>query len=147
MSRELLIAILASGAFAGLLDIGAAALINRAAPAAILRFIASGLLGPKALRGGAAASALGFVLQLAMGIIIAAVYGLASLWLPMLARMWIGCGIAYGFGIFIVMTYAVVPLSRAPGRPPASVSKASQDLAAMIGFGLIVAYAVHRASF
>lgn len=87
MSPYLLSAVLIGGMVAGILDIGAAAAINRTGPVAILRVIASGLLGPKALKGGTLAAGLGFLLQLAMSIVIAAIYGLASLWLPILARI------------------------------------------------------------
>ncbi|PZV33858.1 hypothetical protein [Mesorhizobium kowhaii] len=146
MGPDLLSAVLIGGMVAGILDIGAAAAINRKGPLAILRGIASGLLGPKALKGGALASASGFLLQLAMSVVIAAIYGLASLWLPILARMWIATGLAYGVGVFVVMTYIVVPLSVAPSRPLPGISKIAKDLLAMLGFGLIIAYAVHRAS-
>ena len=110
----LLCAILIGGIVAGTLDIGAAAAVNRLAPLAILRFVASGLLGAKALKGGLATSAWGFVLQLAMSIVIAAIYGFASLWLPLLADMWIAGGLIYGVGVYIVMTHVVLPLSAAP---------------------------------
>jgi hypothetical protein len=146
MSSHLLIAILIGGMVAGILDIGAAAAINRKGPVAILHVIASGLLGVKALKGGSLTSALGFLLQLAMSIAIAAIYGLASLWLPILARMWIATGLAYGVGVFVVMTHVVVPLSAAPSRPTPGISKITKDLLAMLGFGLIVAFAVHQAS-
>ena len=147
MSPDLLSAVLIGGMVAGVLDIGAAAAINRKGPLAILRGIASGLLGPKALNGGTLTSAWGFLLQLAMSIVIAAIYGLASLWLPILARMWIATGLAYGVGVFVVMTYIVVPLSAAPSRPLPGISKIAKDLLAMLGFGLIIAYSVHRVSF
>jgi len=147
MSPCLLAAILIGGTIAGILDIGAAAAINRMGPMAILRVIASGLLGPKAMQGGASASAVGFLLQLAMSIVIAAIYGLASLWLPILASLWIAAGLAYGVGVYVVMTYIVVPFSAAPSRPRPGTSKIAKDLLAMLGFGLIIADAVHRASF
>jgi len=147
MSPHLLSAVLIGGMVAGILDIGAAAAINRTGPLAILRVIASGLLGPKALKGGTLAAALGFLLQLAMSIVIAAIYGLASLWLPILATMWIATGLIYGVGIFVVMTYVVLPLSAAPSRPLPGIAKITKDLLAMLGFGLIIAYAVHQASF
>ena len=83
----------------------------------------------------------------AMSIVIAAIYGLVSLWLPLLATMWIAAGLAYGVGIFVVMTYVVIPLSAAPSRPLPGMSKIGKDLLAMLGFGLIIAYTVHRASF
>jgi hypothetical protein len=147
MRPDLLSAILIGGMVAGTLDIGAAAVINRKDPLTILRVIASGLLGAKALNGGTLASAWGFLLQLAMSTVIAAIYGLASLWLPILARMWIATGLAYGVGVFLVMTYVVVPFSAAPSRPLPGISKIAKDLLAMLGFGLIIAYSVHRASF
>jgi hypothetical protein len=147
MRPDLLSAVLIGGVIAGTLDIGAAAVINRKDPLAILRVIASGLLGAKALNGGTLASAWGFLLQLAMSIVIAAIYGSASLWLPILARMWIATGLAYGVGVFLVMTYVVVPFSAAPSRPLPGISKIAKDLLAMLGFGLIIAYSVHRASF
>jgi hypothetical protein len=147
MRPDLLSAVLIGGVVAGILDIGAAAVINRKHPLAILRVIASGLLGAKALNGGTLASAWGFLLQLAMSIVIAAIYGAASLWLPILARMWIATGLAYGVGVFLVMTYVVVPFSAAPSRPLPGISKIAKDLLAMLGFGLIIAYSVHRASF
>lgn len=50
-----------------------------------------------------------------MSIVIAAIYGLASLCLSM--RMWIATGLTYGVCVFVVMTYVVVPLSAAPSRP------------------------------
>ena len=99
MSSHLLIAILIGGMVAGILDIGAAAAINRKGPVAILHVIASGLLGAKALKGGSLTAALGFLLQLAISIVIAAIYGLACLWLPILVRMWIATGLAYGVGV------------------------------------------------
>jgi hypothetical protein len=143
----LLNAVLIGGIVAGTLDIGAAAATNRMAPLAILRFVASGLLGVKALKGGMLTSAWGFVLQLAMSVVIAAIYGFASLWLPILADMWIAGGLLYGVGVYLVMTYVVLPLSAAPRRPSPGIAKMAKDLVVMLGFGLIVAYAVHRGSF
>ena len=146
MSPRLLSAILVGGIVAGILDIGAAAVINRTSPVAILRVIASGLLGPKELEGRTLTSVLGFVLQLLMSVVIAAIYGFTSLWMPILARMWVATGLIYGVSVFVVMAYVVVPLSAAPRRPHAGISKITKDLLAMLGFGLIVALSVHRVS-
>jgi hypothetical protein len=49
-----------------------------------------------------------------MSIVIAAIYGLASLWLPILAMMWITAGLAYGVGVFVVVTYVVVRFQPRP---------------------------------
>ncbi|MGO4568626.1 hypothetical protein AB4Z52_27130 [Rhizobium sp. 2YAF20] len=143
--QSLTMAVIIGGAVAGILDIGAAAAINRVDPKRILRIVASGILGHGAMTG-ADAPYLGFFLQVAMGIFIAAIYAVASLWIPLLASMWMMGGLAYGIAIFFVMTYVVVPLSAAPRRPPALLSKHSKDMLAMLGFGLIVAYAVYIAT-
>jgi hypothetical protein len=60
--------------------------------------------------------------------------------------MWIPAGLAYGVGIYVVMTYVVMPLSAAPKGSPPGLAKIGKDLLAMLGFGLIIAYAVHVAS-
>ena len=144
--QSLTLAAIIGGAVAGILDIAAAAAINRVDPTRILRVVASGILGHGAMTG-ADAPYLGFILQVAMGIIIAAIYAVASLWIPPLASIWVVGGLAYGVAIFFVMTYIVVPLSAAPKRPPASLEKLAKDMLTMLGFGLIVAYAVHLATF
>jgi hypothetical protein len=146
MLKRVVIAAVIAGAVAGLLDIGAAALINGLGLDVIMRAIARGVLGPAAMKGGTNAAILGLVLQVLMGILIALIYGLASLRLPILARRWITFGLAYGVGIFFVMNYVVVPLS-AVGMVPQfkTLAFAGQHMAAMLGFGLICAFAAHRA--
>jgi hypothetical protein len=79
-------AIVLGGVVAGTLDIGAAALINWASPALILRFVAGGLLGKTALDGGAAIALLGYGVQIAMSLIIAAIYVGAGRRLGVVAR-------------------------------------------------------------
>ena len=56
-------AVIVGGLIAGTVDIGAAALINRADPSVVQQFIAGGLLGPAALQGGAYTMWLGLFLQ------------------------------------------------------------------------------------
>jgi ABC-type transport system involved in cytochrome c biogenesis permease component len=67
-----------------------------------------------------------------MSIVIAAIYGLASLCLSM--RMWIATGLTYGVCVFVVMTYVVVPLSAAPSRPAPGISNIIKDLLALLGW-------------
>jgi len=137
-------AILLGGLIAGTVDIGAASLINMLSPVFISQFIAGGLLGKAALTGGMQAAALGVALQWAMSIIIAAIYVFASGWLPMLRRQWALWGILYGTPVYFVMTYVVVPLSawhRVAKFMPLSFA---ENMAAMMVFGLIVAYFASR---
>ena len=139
MRSNLLRAILAGGLVAGTIDIGVAALINWIDPLIILRAIASGLLGRDAYRGGLPVSALGLGLQEAMSLIIAAIFVLAATRLPVLTQRWIAAGLAYGVGIYLVMTFVVVPLSAAVPKQHLTVESVVENLAAMLLFGLIIA--------
>ncbi len=140
MRKSDLTAILLGGLVAGTIDIGAAALINVANPILILHFIAGGLLGKKALAGGAAVALLGLVLQWVMSLIIAAIYVVSSHWIPILWRRWIVSGLAYGVIIFFVMNYAVVPLSAWARRPHLTAEQFAENMLAMLLFALIIAF-------
>jgi hypothetical protein len=143
-ARTLVTASLAGGIIAGTIDIGAACLINGRSIPFILHAIAGGLLADRSFAGGAATAVLGAALQGAMGILIAAIYVLAGLWLPALRRRWVACGLAYGVVIFLVMNYVVVPLSAWQRFPHFSAAKLAANLAAMLLFGLIVAFFARR---
>jgi hypothetical protein len=143
-ARALLTASLAGGIVAGTIDIGAACLINGRSVAFILHAIAGGLLAQRSFAGGAATAVLGAALQEGMGILIAAIYVAAGEWLPALRRRWVAFGLAYGVGIFVVMNYVVVPLSAWRRFPHFSAAKFAANLAAMLLFGLIVAYFARR---
>jgi len=131
-----------AGLIAGTIDIGAACTINQVGPVPILRFIASGLLGTP-LPHEPWVYCLGTVLQWLMSIIIAAIFVFASSKIPALLRNWIAAGIAYGIVVYFVMTFVVVPLSRAKSGHVTMTSFA-ENLAAMILFGLIVSYTAKR---
>jgi uncharacterized membrane protein YagU involved in acid resistance len=143
-SRPLITAALAGGVVAGTIDIGAACLINGRSIPFILHAIAGGLLAQRSFAGGAATALLGAVLQEGMGILIAAIYVVAGEWLPQLRRRWVSCGLAYGVVIFFVMNYVVVPLSAWRRFPHFSPGKFAANLAAMLLFGLIVAFFARR---
>lgn len=140
-SRSVSRAIILAGLIASTIDVGAASLINWLSPVIILHSIASGLLGKASFTGGAATAVLGLVLQWAMGMLIAGIYIMAARAIPMLARLWIAGGLAYGVVIYFVMNFVVVPLSNAPFRHHAvQLTKASEDMLAMLLFGLIVSW-------
>jgi hypothetical protein len=140
MRRSELTAVLLGGVVAGTIDIGAAALINLISPVRIMQFIAGGLLGKAALSGGVPVALLGLVLQWLMSMIIAAVYVFAASWLPVLGRRWIAFGLAYGVVVFFVMNYVVVPLSAWARWPHFTPYTFAANMAAMLLFGLIVAF-------
>ncbi|MGH7024795.1 MAG: hypothetical protein ACREEB_14565 [Caulobacteraceae bacterium] len=139
--RRFALAILVGGLVAGTLDIFVAAAINHRSVGTILQAIASGVLGRASFEGGTHSMILGFALQWAMSLIIAAIFVLASVRLNVLARRPAITGVLYGVGVFIVMNFVVVPLSAAwPKHRHPSLEAILLNLAAMILFGLIVAF-------
>jgi uncharacterized membrane protein YagU involved in acid resistance len=143
-NREILSAILLGGIIAATLDIGAAALISGRSPVRIMQAIAGGLLGKETFDGGVGTAILGAVLQEIMGILIAAIYVAFSKTVPGLLRHWIPSGLVYGVIIFFVMNYVVVPLSAYKSAPHFSTLKFSENMVAMLLFGLIVAFFARR---
>jgi hypothetical protein len=147
---RMLNAILLGGLIAGTVDIGAAALINMTDPLGVLRAIASGLIGKAAHGGGLPVESLGLVLQWAMGVLIAAIYMLATAALPGMRKRWIPTGIGAGVIIYFVMVYLVLPLSAAPFRQAFDLqgfiknfafdADFVKNLLAMIVFGLIIGF-------
>jgi len=143
-SRARLTAILWGGLVAGTIDIGAACLISGRGIPYILHVIAGGLLGKEALAGGTGTALLGLLLQELMGVIIAAVYVLASTRLTLLTRHWVPWGLAFGVVVYFVMNYVVLPLSAWHVVPPFNLAKFLPNMAAMLLFGLIVAFFAAR---
>ncbi len=110
-------AILWGGLIAGTLDITAACISNGLkgmSPGRVLQSVASGLLGPDAFQGGAAAAALGLVLHYIIAFGATTVFFLASRKLRFLAEYAVVCGPLYGVAVYAFMNSVVVPLSAAP---------------------------------
>jgi uncharacterized membrane protein YagU involved in acid resistance len=143
-SHGALAAILLGGLVAGTVDIGAACLINDRSVTFILHTIAGGLLAKRAYAGGTHTALLGLLLQELMGILIAAIYVATATALPSLKRRWLTWGLAYGVVIFLVMNYVVLPLSAWKHHAHFSTYTFSANMAAMLLFGLIVAYFASR---
>ena len=110
-------AILAGGAMAGICDITYAIVYSsfRGVPASrVLQSVASGLLGAPAYDGGAFTAALGLLLHFFIAISAAAIFYVASKWLPFLTRQAVFAGLLYGVMIYAVMNLVVLPLSAYP---------------------------------
>lgn len=145
-SRVALTAVLLGGIVAGTIDIGAACLITGHSVTFILHTIAGGLLAKQSYSGGTPTALLGLALQELMGVLIAAIYAGAATLLPPLRRQWLAGGLAYGVVIFFVMNYVVVPLSAWKHHAHFSAYTFAANMAAMLLFGLIVAWFVTRQS-
>ena len=74
-------------------------------------------MGNAAFAGGPATAVLGLVLDFLMTTIMAGVFILSADRIPLLRRYVIPGSLLYGFGVFIVMNFIVLPLSAAPPLP------------------------------
>jgi uncharacterized membrane protein YagU involved in acid resistance len=143
-NREILRAILLGGLIAATIDIAAASLITGRSPTSIMQVIAGGLLGKATFNGGIGTMVLGAVLQEVMGVLIATIYVVLSKSIAALPRRWIASGLSFGVVIFFVMNYVVLPLSAWKSAPHFTSLKFAANLAAMLLFGLIVAFFSRR---
>jgi uncharacterized membrane protein YagU involved in acid resistance len=113
-------AILAAGLLSGALDL-TAAFINAGrmgiAPARVLQFIASGLLGTRSFNGGARTAALGAGAHFLIAFGASVVYYAASRQFEFLGEQAVVSGLLYGVAVYLFMNLIVLPLSAAPKRP------------------------------
>ena len=82
-----------------------------------LQYTASGIMGDAAFAGGLATALFGLVLDFIMITIMAGVFIFSVDRIPLLRRNVIVGSFLYGFGVFIVMNFIVLPLSAAPALP------------------------------
>ena len=143
-------AIVTAGAVAGVLDITAALvaayLQNGVPPVRVFQFIASGLLGADAFRGGLPVAALGLFLHFVIAFGAAAVFYAASRRLPLLVEQAVPAGIAYGVAVWAFMRFVVVPLSLVRQQPFRLRAALPQIVIHMVCVGLPIALAVRRHS-
>ena len=91
----------------------------------VLQSIASGWTGAAAYQGGLGSALLGAFFHTLISLVAGVAFALAAIRWPMLLRRPIVWGIAYGFPVYIVMNFIVVPLSRvafAPTTEPAMMA-------------------------
>ncbi|HLO29038.1 MAG TPA: hypothetical protein VK249_07885 [Anaerolineales bacterium] len=86
----------------------------------VLQYVASGAMGNAAFAGGPATALLGLILDFLMTTIMAGVFILSIDRIPLLRSHVIPGSLLYGFGVFIVMNFIVLPLSAAPPLPAPS---------------------------
>jgi len=73
--------------------------------------VAAGLLGKASYEGGNATAVLGLALHFFIAFVMALVYVRAARRLPILIQRPLLMGVAYGFVLYLVMNFVVVPLS------------------------------------
>jgi hypothetical protein len=141
-------AILIGGLIAGVLDLAFACVFNDlrydVPPAAIGRFIASGLLGASAKDGGAAIVALGFALHFVIALGAATVFVLASRVMPWMAQQPLVAGPLFGVCVYLFMNFVVRSLSHV-GPWKWNALGVPLDLASHVFFvGTVIALATRR---
>ncbi len=141
-------AILAGGLAVAVLDALDALVAYKLAfgmtPVAIYQFVASGLLGQSAYAGGAATALLGLAMHFLIAFTAAAVFVFASERLPQLRRDAVAWGLAFGVGVFAVMNFVVIPLSRIPASTPPLPLILNGVFAHALLVGLPIALAARR---
>jgi len=115
-TRRIFGTIAVAGLTAGTLDISAAFIQVRSLgwpPARVLKYIASGVLGPDAMNGGAGTAALGLLFHFVIAMTAAAIFvTIASRWSWPTQHPWLAA-LIYGESVFLFMRYVTVPLSLA----------------------------------
>lgn len=137
-----------AGLLAGAFDITFAFVFysrQGASPVRILRFIASGVLGPAAFTRGSWTVVLGATLHFVIALCAAFVFYLASRRLPVLTRRPLWSGAAFGVAMYLVMHFVVLPLSRIPFRLPTLQSVVGELFSHVVLFGMVIALGVARA--
>jgi hypothetical protein len=141
-SRNALLAIGVGGFIAATLDLLQACILFGHD---IILVITYGLVGPKALQGGAANYTLGVLLHVLISFIFATIYYAASRKLRFMAEHPLLCGLYFGATVHLVMMLIVLPLSALHQMDPISIRGMIEGLLMhMVVFGLPISYSVRR---
>jgi hypothetical protein len=137
-----LLAIAVGGVIAGALDLTQACILfGKQIPLAI----AAGLLGPRALDGGAGTYALGITLHFFIALSAATIYYAASRRLVFMKEYPLVCGLFFGAAVQEVMNLVVLPLSALHARGPFELHDLILGLVVhMVVIGLPISYSVRR---
>lgn len=119
---------------------------NGAGMERLFQTIAVGMLGPASFDGGMQAAALGVLLHVFMATMFVMIYTLvARRYTGLLARP-LGYGIPYGVVLYLVMNFAVLPLSRVNASPSFShLDWIAWSVLAHMVFGVICVVFARRA--
>ena len=138
------------GLIAGTLDILSAFVLagmRGRGPDVVLHYIASGLLGVSAFRGGWPTGFLGLACHFAIAYGAAAAYWYLSRVMPVLVKRPVICGLLYGIPVYLVTNFVIVPLSKIGMRPLGPPSGIVIALAVLMVFvGVPIAMATQRYS-
>jgi hypothetical protein len=135
---------------AGTLDIlyatGFSYLRSGIAPERILKYVASGAFGPDALSGGALTALAGLGFHYLNAFLFTIFFFIVAKRMPSLLEKAVLVGAVYGIGIYLVMNYIVVPLSRIGPRPaPPTITWTTGLFVHVFFIGVPIAIAARKA--
>ena len=147
MTRNLISAIIWAGLLAGTLDIIAAcglfSIRTGQDPTIVLRYVASGVLGAKAMTGGWATAILGLLLHYIIAFSWTILFFLISPKIPQ--GSWIIYGLLYGVFVWLTMNLIVLPyLSKITPRPFDWNGAIIGATVLMLAIGLPVSYLANK---
>lgn len=87
----------------------------------VYQYIASGAIGMVAFEGGIPTALLGLFFHYVVAFAVTAVFFLSADRIPLLRRYAIPASLVYGFGVLIVMSLIVIPLSATPPLPDPTI--------------------------
>ncbi|MGA2096189.1 MAG: hypothetical protein ABSH39_07815 [Candidatus Acidiferrum sp.] len=135
-------AILTAGAICGTLDGLSALAISKGHFVRLFQFIASGILGPDAFKGGMKIALLGLSLHFLIALTASAVFYTASRFVPFLIDHAIISGALFGILVHLFMNLAVIPMSAIGRRPFNPTSFTMQLLIHIVVVGQSIALIV-----
>jgi hypothetical protein len=109
-SRAILYGWLVVGTLDGL-DAAIVSTLRGSNPERVFQYVASGLLGPSSMQGGAATALFGVLIHFFIAFCVVLTYNLASRRLRMLAERPLLYGPIYGVLVWLFMNFVVIPLS------------------------------------
>lgn len=83
-------------------------------PIQIYQYVASGLLGAAAFKGGVSTALLGVALHCFIAFALTTFFYVLARNLPIITGHWIFSGLVYGVAAYMFMSYVIIPLSAAP---------------------------------
>jgi uncharacterized membrane protein YagU involved in acid resistance len=114
-------------------------------PAAVWRYVASGVFGKDALTGGTDVVIWGLIFHFLIALIWAVIFFVIYPTLRRLIRNSVVTGLLYGVLVWLVMNLVVLPLSHIPPAPPFDLSKALIGMAIiMVCVGLPISLIVSK---
>jgi uncharacterized membrane protein YagU involved in acid resistance len=115
-------------------------------PIQVLQYIASGAFGTASYRGGLATAGAGLLFHFFIAFSVAAFFYLACRVVPSLARHYVLSGLVYGVGVFLFMTYVVLPLTAVGPSAFSWPLFLNGAIGHAVFVGLVISWFAHRST-